>query len=864
MPTPVAVTTAEPAATCFHCGLPLPPGADFAVEIHGARRPMCCHGCEAVAQAIVNGGLADYYKFRTADAPTARDVVPEFLRRTAIYDHPEVQKSFVRVEDEHVREAALILEGITCAACVWLNERHLARLPGVLAVHINYATHRARVKWDDRRIHLSDILQAVSRIGYIAHPFDPSRHQRQLENDRRRLLRRLGVAGVLGMQVMTISVALYVGDWSGMEPAFRRFFYWIGLVLTLPVLLYSAQTFFRSAWRDLRHGRAGMDVPVSLGIGTAFGASLWATVSGAGAVYYDSVCMFVFFLLTARYFELAAHKRASEASEALVQAAPATATRLTPSPPSPAGVREHPAHPFDGADVRRTSATTPSHLPQAGERSEPGESPYMTEETVAVAELQPGDHVRIHPGEAVPADGVVLEGRSSVDESLLTGESLPVLKTPGQTLVGGSFNIESPLTARVEKTGPDTILSSILRLLDRAVAEKPRLAQAADRIAAGFVAGVLLLAVLVAVYWWRYDSSLWLPATIAVLVVTCPCALSLATPAALTAATGRLTRLGLLTTRGHALETLAQATHFIFDKTGTLTHGRLRLLETRTFSGMTGAECLALAGALERHSEHPIARALNAAARPVAPAATDVVNTPGGGIRGKINGKAWFLGTPAYLQEQAGLGVDAGVLRELRRRGDTLVLFAGREKLHAAFVLGDELRPGARALVTELKSQGIGVMLLTGDHETAARGVADKLGIDEVAWELRPADKLERVKALQQRGAVVAMVGDGVNDAPVLAAAQVSIAMGGGTAVAAASADMILLSQQLPHLADGIAVARRTLNIIRQNLAWAVVYNLVAIPAAAAGYITPWLAALGMSASSLLVVANALRLAQRQ
>jgi len=821
-PAAVTVTTESAAATCFHCGLPVPRGVDFTVEIHGARRPMCCKGCEAVAQAIVNGGLADYYKYRTAPAPTARDVVPEFLRQTAVYDHPDVQKSFVRAEDGHVREAALILEGITCAACMWLNERHLARLPGVLAVHINYATHRARVKWDERRIHLSDILQAVSRIGYLAHPFDPGRHQQQLENDRRRLLRRLGVAGVLGMQVMTISVALYVGDWSGMETTFRRFFYWVGLILTLPVLLYSAQTFFRSAWRDLRHGRAGMDVPVSLGISTAFAASLWTTVTGTGAVYYDSVCMFVFFLLTGRYFELAAHKRASEASETLVQATPATAARL----------------------VTREGQTV--------------------EETVAVAELLPGDRVRIRPGEPVPADGVVLEGRSSVDESLLTGESLPVTKTPGQTLVGGSINVESPLIARVEKTGPDTILSSILRLLDRAVAEKPRLAQVADRIAAGFVGGVLLLAGLVALYWWRQDSPLWLSATIAVLVVTCPCALSLATPAALTAATGRLTRLGLLVTRGHALETLARATHFIFDKTGTLTHGRLRLRETRTFSAMTGAESLALAAALERHSEHPIARALLAAVKPLPPPATDVVNTPGGGIRGKIDGETWFLGTLAYLAEQTGLSIDAGTLRELRSQGDTVVLFAGQEQLHAAFVLGDELRPGARDLMADLRRQGVHVMLLTGDHETAARGVAEKLGIDDVAWDLRPADKLERVKALQQRGAVVAMVGDGVNDAPVLAAAQVSIAMGGSTAVAAASADMILLSQQLPHLADGIAVARRTLSVIRQNLAWAVIYNLLAIPAAAAGYITPWLAALGMSASSLLVVANALRLAQRQ
>ena len=804
--------------SCFHCGLPLPTGSDFAVDIGGSRQSMCCRGCAAVAQAIVDSGLSDYYRFRTADAATAREIVPEFLRQTALYDHPAVQKSFVRADGEHVREAALILEGITCPACVWLNERHLAGLPGVLSVHINYATQRARVRWDERRIHLSDILQAVSRIGYRAHPYDPGRHQQQLEHDRRRLLRRVGVAGVFGMQVMTLSVALYVGDWSGVEAEYRRFFYWVSMLLTLPVLLYSAQPFFRSAWRDLSHFRTGMDVPVALGIGAAFLASLWTSITGVGTVYYDSVCMFAFFLLTARYLELAAHKRASEASETLVQAAPATATRLI-----------------------------------AGEGA-------AREETVAVAELQPGDRVRIRPGETVPADGVVIEGCSSVDESLLTGEHLPLARTPGQPLTGGAINIDSPLIARVEKTGPDTILSAILRLQDRASAEKPRLAQLADRLAAGFVAAVLLLAGLVALYWWRHDAALWLPATIAVLVVTCPCALSLATPAAVTAATGRLTRLGLLVTRGHALETFARATHFVFDKTGTLTRGRLRLRETRTFSSLTAARSLGIASALERSSEHPIARALVGASGPPSPAADDIVNTPGAGLRGRVGGRIYFLGTPAFIEQHTGLTADAGVLGQLRAGGDTLVLLAGEDRLHAAFVLGDELRPGARELIDELRRREKSVMLFTGDHETAARRVADALGIRELAWDLKPADKLERLRELRRQGAVVAMIGDGVNDAPVLAAAPVSVAMGGGTAVAAASADMILLSQKLPHLADGLGVAHRTLGIIRQNLAWAVAYNLVAIPVAAAGFLSPWMAALGMSASSLLVVANALRL----
>ena len=814
-------TEAPVSPSCFHCGLPVPTGTDFSVEIQGARQPMCCRGCAAVAQAIIGAGLTDYYKYRTAQAPTAREVVPEFLRQTAVYDLPEVQKSFVRLDGEHLREAALILEGIACAACVWLNEQHLARLPGVLAVNINYATHRARVKWDDRQIHLSDILQAVSHIGYLAHPFDPARHQQQQENERKQLLRRLGVAGVLTMQIMILADALYIGGWVGAEIQYRDFFRWLSLLLTLPILFYSARPFFTAAWRDLRRARAGMDVPVSLGILTAFAASVCVTLTGEGDVYYDSVAMFVFFLLCGRYFEMAAYKRASEASEALVQATPALATRL----------------------VTNDTGTV--------------------EETVAVAELQRGDCVRIRPGETVPADSVVLEGHSSVNEALLTGESLPVTKSPGDALIGGAINIESPLTARVEQTGADTILSSILRLMDRANAEKPRLALLANRVAGWFVVAVLLLAGLVALYWWQHDPARWLPATIAVLIITCPCALSLATPAAITVATGRLTRLGLLVTRGHALETFARATHFIFDKTGTLTRGQLQLRETRRFSELTAQECLQRASALERHSEHPIARALVEAAGSSALDATEVCNTPGSGLRGLLRGEIYFLGTTAYVTEQTGLALSADVLNVLQQQGDTVVVLATPTQLHAAFLFSDELRPGAAELIAQLKQQGKTVMLLTGDHEKAARRVAAALGIENLAWDQRPADKLERVKSLQAQGAVVAMIGDGVNDAPVLAAAQVSIAMGGGTAIAAASADMILLSQQLPHLAEGLTVARRTLQIIRQNLAWALVYNLVAIPAAAAAYVAPWMAAIGMSASSLLVVANALRLGRK-
>jgi P-type Cu2+ transporter len=789
---------------------------ELAVSISGNAQPMCCRGCQAVASAIVAGGLADYYQYRSDTAQTARDPVPEFLRQTAIYDNPAVQKNFVREEGGNVREASLILEGIVCAACVWLNEQHLARLPGVLAVSINYSTHRARVRWDDTQIHLSRILQAVSEIGYLAHPYDPGRAQNILERERRTQLRQLAVAAGFGMQVMILAVALYAGAFTGIETEFKSLFHWLSLVLTLPVLGYSAQPFFRSAWRDLRRQHAGMDVPVSLGLSIAFAGSVWTTVTGHGEVYYDSVVMFVFFLLAGRYFELAGRKRAAEVSESLVHMLPATATRI-----------------IDGA-----------------------------QEIVPVGELKADDLVLVRPGESIPADGCVHEGRSSVDESLLTGESLPLAKAPGAALIGGSINIESPLTLRVERTGEDTVLSSILRLLDRAQTEKPAIAAAADRAAAWFVTGVLLLAMGVALYWYFHDSARWLPITIAILVVTCPCALSLATPTAVTAATGRLMRRGLVTTRGHALETLAHTNTFVFDKTGTLTYGRLTLLDSHTFTSLNAADCLALAAALEQHSEHPIARALRASVESHH-SASDVTSFPGAGLSGVIAGQRYFLGTAAFLQEAASIELQNVTLANLRSDGNTLVLLSDTRQLLAVFVIGDEVRVGARVLITELQRQGKRVLLLTGDHPGAAQRVAQETGITDVEADLRPQDKLERVQALASEGAIVAMVGDGVNDAAALAVAHVSVAMGGGTQIAAASADMILLSEHLPHLAEAVLVSSKALRIIRQNLVWAVGYNLIALPFAAFGLIAPWMAALGMSASSLIVVANALRLGER-
>jgi Cu2+-exporting ATPase len=772
---------------------------------------MCCPGCQAVAKAIVDAGLEDYYRYRTAPGRTAQALVPEFLDEIALYDRPDLQARFVRAEPGAVREASLILEGITCAACVWLSERHVTRLEGVLEFRVNYATQRAQVRWDAGRVQLSEILKAISAIGYLAHPYDASRQQAVADRERKAALRRLAVAGLGAMQVMMFATGLYVGAWSGIEPEMARFLRWVSLVVATPVVFYSALPFFVAAWGELRRARPGMDVPVSLAIGAAYAASVWATVRDTGEVYFDSVTMFTFFLLTGRYLEMVARQRAAAAGETLVKLLPATTHRL-----------------------------------EAGH-----------EVQVSIADLRPGDRVRVRPGETVPTDGRVLEGASTVDESLVTGESLPLGRGAGDRLIGGTVNVESPLVMEVERVGEDTVLAAIVRLLDRAQGEKPRIARLADRVAAWFVAALLLVAALVYAWWHSHspDDAFWV--TLSVLVVTCPCALSLATPAALTAATGTLTRRGLLTTRGHALETLARASHVVFDKTGTLTRGHLTLRRAVPLGGLGGAEALALAATLETGSEHPVARALRQAAG-VSGSAQDVVSTPGAGVEGVVSGRRYRVGRPDFAaglaSSQPVPGDDEGLT------GTTVVALGGEEGLLARFELADSLRPEAREAVAALQSLGVEVWLLSGDAEPVVARTAAEVGIRVARARLQPADKLAAVRALQAGGAVVVMVGDGVNDAPVLGAASVSIAMGKATELAQASADMVLLSDHLPHLAEGVLMARRTLTIIRENLWWAVVYNLVAVPLAAAGVVLPWMAAIGMSMSSLLVVLNALRL----
>lgn len=796
---------------CFHCGEPVLTGRRYLVAMDGAARPVCCPGCKAVAEFIRDSGFSDYYAFRTANAlrpeqPEADTVRPEWRA----FDRPAVLERLTSASGEGRREALLLVEGVRCAACSWLIERSLGQMPGVIEIQVNPATARARLVWDPATSPLSKLLDGLARLGYRPHPVQAGAQASMAQRERRLALKRLAVAGLGMMQVLTYAVSLYAGAFQGMDPGIQAFLRLISLLVATPVVLYSGFPFFQGAWRDLRARKPGMDVPVALAIGGAYVASLINGFRGVGEVYFDSVTMFVFLLSLGRFAEMAARHRAGEMSDALARLAPATALRVNPA---------------------------------SGEA-----------ENVGVSELTPGDRLLVRAGDSFPADGALDSTTALVDESMLTGESRPIRRLAGEPVIGGSLNVGDPVEMRVERIGADTVLSHVARLLERAQAARPGLARSADLVARWFVVGVLIIAGGVAVSWSLLDSARAFEITLSVLVVTCPCALSLATPTALTAATTRLARTGLLVTRPDALEKFARADHVMFDKTGTLTRGRVSVTGVDILGDLDHQRCLSIAAALERRSEHPIARAF--ADVPAAPA-TDSQVVPGFGVEGSVDGQRYRIGRPDFAS-----GLVASANGSVIEITDGDVALGDRSGLIARFRLSDPLREGSRGAVARLTLLGLDAEIVSGDEAGTVAEAATATGINAFRYRQTPEDKLGRIRELQQQGHQVVAVGDGVNDAPVLAGADVSVAMSSGAPLAQTSADMMLMGESLLPLADGLQLSRQTLTVIRQNLAWALFYNLVALPLAAAGWVAPWMAAIGMSASSVLVILNSTRLAR--
>ncbi|MFM9797530.1 heavy metal translocating P-type ATPase [Aeromonas dhakensis] len=794
---------------CFHCGEPVPAGSRYALEIKGIVQPMCCPGCQAVAETILECGLASYYEHRTAPG-TKGELVPEELAALTHYDLAEVQQDFVTdsaTGSHKVREIQLTVEGLTCAACAWLIERHLGNLTGLHYINVNTTTHRARIKWDPDRLSLSDILKGFAKIGYRAYPFQTHQQEALYAKEVRSYMFRLALAGLGSMQVMMCAVALYMDLFISVEEEFMVYFKWISLLLSTPIMIYSAQPFYVGAWRSLRQGHLSMDVSVSLALIGAFVASMWATVFNTGEVYYDSITMFVFFLLLGRFLELRARRKASESSSNLARLVPIMATRLDE----------------DG------------------------------EHEVAAKTLQVGDRVRVLAGATLPADGIILLGQASLNESMLTGEQLPLLKQAGDAVYAGTINTDAPLEIRVSHRIEESRLAQIMRLQDHALDDKPAIAQMADVLSRHFILVLLFIAAGVWIFWHFHqpEQAFWV--TLAVLVATCPCALSLATPTALTSATARLTRAGILLRRGHVLDVLTRANRIVMDKTGTLTTGNISLTSTEALGNFDEARCLAIARALEAYSEHPIARAFrsNAADDAVLLAASKVAPVIGHGIEGVIEGHHYRLGSARWL----------GISDAHEAQADGLVIYlADEDQALARFLLTDTLRPDAKALIQAFKAAGLKTTILTGDSSAQADEVARELGVDELIKGVTPDGKLTYLKEHEARGDISIMVGDGINDAPVLAGAHASFAMAGGTDLAKNSADAILLADDLSRLLDARALALRTRKIIKENFAWSIGYNLLVLPLAASGWLPPYVAAAGMSLSSLIVVTNSMRL----
>ena len=801
--------------SCFHCGLPVPENIKFEQNIAGTTQSFCCPACQMVCTAIYDAGLDGFYQRTPKDALLAPP--PETPKDLALYDLDEIQEQFV-TSLTRKREIHLLVEGIHCAACVWLIEHSLQQMQGIISAQVNLSGKRLKVCWDNQVLSLSQVIVQLGKIGYAAVPYDPEVAEGKLKKQNRTLLFRMAFAGFAMMNLLWVSIALYSGAADG---EFRSLFHWVGFALATPTLLYSGYPFFHSAWTGLRRLHLTMDLPIAIGAATTYLYSLNVTLtqSTVGDVYYDTVVNFLFVILLGRYLEAISKRQAVASTQRLLDLQPR------------------------GATVIRNDQ----------------------EVLLPIRAIKQGDTVLVKPGDKIPVDGIIIEGRSSIDESMLSGESSPVSKTQNDKVSAGTVNIESPLIIDVKSILQNTSLGRIIHLVEDAQASKAPIQCIADRIVPWFVAATLLLATITFFLWFGINFELALMAATAVLIITCPCAFGLATPMAIASASGLGARYGILIKNGGVLETLSNIDHFVFDKTGTLTEGQMQVLEIETIDNMDCNLLIAQIAAVERYCEHSIARAILNKATSLKlklPVAAQVTNKPGLGVTGKINNRTIFIGNAKWLQ-QNGITLDNNLNKykhQWELQGTTCVHVAVNGREVALIAIADKLRPGAVELIKTLRANGIRTTLLTGDRLPVATAIADQLGGMETIAEVLPQDKDNIIKQLQTGNKKVAMVGDGVNDAPALVRADVGIALGSGTDVSADSADIVLMSNELNKILLATQLAQRTLRTIRQNIGISILYNIIMVPLAMSAFITPLIAAISMPISSLLVIGNAGRI----
>lgn len=812
--------------SCFHCDEPIPQGISLCVNINQKQQPMCCIGCQAVAQTIVDNNLTQYYQFRTEPAQKGGELVPEQLKsqqrqKNKLLDEEVLQSEFIYQENGS-KEAILTVEGISCAACAWLIEMQLSKLEGILNISVNATTQRATVKWQDNIVPLSRILNAIEHIGYQALPFKANEVEQRNKAISKVFIKRLGISGILMMQIMMIAIGLYFGAFSDMAEHNKVYMRWVSFILAIPIVSYGAFPFYIGAINALKIKRLSMDVPVSIAIVLAFSASAWATVTEQGEVYFESVSMFTFLLLIGKFLEFRARSHAAQVSANLLKLMPMTATRISLSK---------------------------SNIEE------------QREELVAAKQLIKGDMVLIKPGEVIPADGLITTGNSQINEAMLSGEQIPVTKSTNDPVFAGTINGDGNLTVQVKQPSNQSFLSQLIRLSEQSQAHKPKLARLSDKVAQYFVAIILVTAIGTAIYWQQHlpEEAFWI--TLSVLVATCPCALSLATPTALTCATTRLNSDGIMIKSPHVMETMPNIDCFAFDKTGTLTTGEFAIAEVKMVNGdandnsYSTKEVLAIAAALESHSEHPLAKPF-AQYRDFSFKTEAISVQSGQGVSGIVNDQRYKIGKASWLlttkdQEKHQLLMYASCL------------LVAKSRVIAAFYLIDKVRDDAKALMNTLNIKHQTVMI-SGDNQNACEKLAKELSIFQCYGNLSATDKMTVLRnQQQQKNATVAMIGDGVNDSPVFGAAHVSIAMGCGTDIAKSGADVILLNNKLSSINTLNRISIKTKRIIFQNYLWAFGYNAIVLPLAVSGYITPYMAVIGMSASSILVISNSLRLLKK-
>ena len=788
---------------CFHCNEAIPAGSNFRLLIEQQERQFCCPGCLAVAETIIDQGLGDYYKFRTAPASKAQ-LVPEQLQLVN-YDSAEVLADLTQHDDTKT-QIELSVTGMSCAACAWLIEKQLKKNSAIYSVNVNSSTARCVVSWDLQQLKLSELLSLINKLGYQASPFMADQEEAVQQAELRRFLKRLAVSGFMSMQVMMLAFGLYFGEYTGIDAEFEGYLRWISLFLTTPVVFYSAKPFTLSAWRAIKGRELNMDVPVTLAVYYTFIASAYATLFDTGEVYFESVCMFVFLLQLGKFFEFRARAQARAATGNLLKIMPVSA-RLV-----------------QGDELIPTSARR----------------------------LEAGQVILVQAGETIAADGMVVSGQSSVDESMLTGEYKAVDKTVGDTVMAGSINHDGVLKVTVHQALASSRLGQIINLQQQTLNQKPQIVEKTTKLARFFIQRLLFIALgtfLLWYFWLDQDRAFWV--TLSVLVATCPCALTLATPTAITCALARLNRKGILIKNQQVLEILPALNSIFLDKTGSLTQGRFSIQQTVLHTSEHSEQTLlALIARIETYSEHPIARAFS-----------DYLTTELKVEQVQVHVGAGL--SAVWLQQdgtRSAVKVGSAAFCAVEAESPAAVCCTLDNQLVLSVELADALRPEVPALIKALKHRGLSLTMLTGDSSAQVAQVQQQLQFDSVFQGCSPEQKVEHIRRAVAQGDKVLMLGDGINDSPCFHAAHVSVALDSGTDLSKNQADVVLLHNDLNLLQELIEGALLAQRIVKQNLWWAVGYNLVIIPLAVMGFVSPYIAVIGMSFSSILVVSNSLRL----